>query len=218
MERRLALALLLLTAGAGLAVATETEVREFTLFVNNKHAGQSTISITRADDGTETMSAQVNLKVKHILGTYTYSYQGTEVWRGGRLLQLASQCNDDGKMFEVQANAEGDQIKVRVKGQERRLRGDVWTASYWKLPDARFYNQTVPVLDPDNGMDMNGRLEYVGISQVQIGGKAQNCYHFRVTGVPNTTELWYDGALRLVRQEFTEKGHRITVHLTGLRR
>src|SRR5262249_37772871 len=85
------------------ARAESTEQRVFTIQVAGKPAGDCQMTITRRDDGTETVSAQVNVRVKLIL-RYTFSYQGTEVWKNGRLLRLQSTCNDDGKRFEVNAS------------------------------------------------------------------------------------------------------------------
>ena len=56
------------------------------------------------------------------------------------------------------------------------------------------------------------------MQQLTLGGQAQNCYHFRVTGGPSPVDLWYDGGYRLVRQEFTVDSHRTAFSLSSLRR
>jgi hypothetical protein len=206
-------------ACAGRVAAAETEVREFTIHVDGKPAGQYSMTITKQDNGAESMSGQARVRVKHLLGTYTFTYQGTEQWQGGRLLELRSSTNDNGKRYEVHANAEGQGLRVRVNGGERLARAEVWPTTYWRLADARFHNQAVPVLDADTGKEMTGRLQYLGIVPVTLGQQPHNCYHFRVTGAgPSPIDLWYDGLYRLVRQEFSVEGHRTVFHLTGLRR
>ena len=42
--------------------------------------------------------------------------------------------------------------------------------------------------------------------------------HFRVTGGPTPIDLWFDRYYRLVRQEFTEAGHKMIVQLVNVRR
>ena len=91
------LVLLILTCPAARARAADTEVREFNIQVDGKQAGQYAMTITRHDDGSETMSGQASVRVKHVLGTYVYTYQGTERWKQGKLQELKSSCNDDGK-------------------------------------------------------------------------------------------------------------------------
>jgi hypothetical protein len=207
---------------AASAVAADTESRDFTIFVDGTASGQHHMTINRRDDGTVTMSAQANVRVKKVLITlYNYTYTGTEVWKegkDGRLLSLTSTSNDNGKRFDVQANPDSNGLRVRVNGQERLIRADAWTTTYWKLADARFHNQAVPLLDADTGKDFNGRLNYLGAEQISVTGQVQNCYHFRVTGGPNPVDLWYDAQHRLVRQEFTEDGHRTILQLAAIRR
>ncbi len=202
------------------ARAAETEQRVFSIHVGGKPAGDYRLTITRQDNGEEVVTAQAGVRVKAVLKTYTYTYQGTERWKDGRLLELRSSTSDDGKRFDVLATAEGNNLRVRVSGQTDRLtRWDVWPTSHWHLPDARFHNQGVPLLDADTGKEFTGQLQYLGIEAVTVGGQAQKCYHFRVLGAPaSPVDLWYDGAHRVVRQEFTVEGHRTVFQLTALRR
>src|SRR5262249_13124506 len=126
-------ALGLCAAATGAARASETEVREFAVEIDGKAAGQYLMTVTKQDDGVLSMQAQANITFQHVLGTYTYSFQGVEHWKEGRLLQLASKCNDDGKQTEVSAAADREVLRVKANGQERNCRWDVWTTSYWKL-------------------------------------------------------------------------------------
>lgn len=200
------------------AAAADTEVREFTVSVGGKPAGKAVMSMTRHDDGTETMTGQVEVTVRFLLFSHKYHYQGSEQWKDGRLLQLVSKTIDGKTRYEVQARAEGDGLRVSLNGKERILRWDVWTGSHWKLADKRFFNQAVPVLEVDSGKDFAGRLDYLGIVPVPLNGQPQNCHHFRLTGGQSPVDLWYDGAFRLVRQEFNVDKHRLEVQLSGLRR
>ena len=209
----------LLMAGATQrAAADETETRQFAVQVDGKPAGQYTMTITKSDGGVESMSAQANVRVKHLFGTYVYTYQGTESWKNGRLQQLQSNTSDDGKRFEVQVTAEGNALRVRANGQERTARADAWPTTHWKLLPSDYHNKAVTLIDADTGKEINGHLQYVGVQQLTLGGQAQSCYHFRVTGGPSPVDLWYDGGYRLVRQEFTVEGHRTAFYLSGLRR
>jgi hypothetical protein len=200
------------------ARAAETETREFAIHVDGKPAGQYAMTITKQDDGAEVMAVQASVRVKHLLGSYSYIYQGTEHWRDNRLVRMQSSTNDDGKRYQVQVTKEGSALRLRVNGRESLISADTWPSSYWRLPDARFHNKAIPLLDADCGKEMSGYLQYVGVQQLTVGGQPQNCHHFRVTGGPSPVDAWYDGSHRLVRQDFTVDGHRTQFSLTAVRR
>jgi hypothetical protein len=205
-------------AGGTQAAAAQTEVRDFAVVVDGKKAGNYQMTVTGQDDGSVVMTGKATIEVRYLVYKYRYSYSGREVWKSGRLIELASSCNDNGKAFNVTARAENDGLRVRVNGGERLTRADVWTTSYWSLPDAKFRNNNVPLLDADTGKDIKGRLSYVDTQQINVAGRIQNCDHYRVTGTPSPIDLWYDGQGRLVLQTFVEQGHRTTIQMTSLRR
>jgi hypothetical protein len=204
------------------AVENNAEVREFSITIDGRPSGQYRMTIARRDDGTVAMTGQASVLVKKVgVTVYHYTYAGTEMWKTGKdgqLLGMNSTSDDNGKKFEVQAAAEAGGLRVRVNGQPRLVRADVWTTTYWKLADARFHNQRVSLLDADTGKDYNGRLDYLGAEQLTVSGDTQTCHHFRVTGGPNPVDLWYDAQRHLVRQDFTEDGHRTIMQLVRVAR
>jgi hypothetical protein len=216
--RLLCVGLVVLLAGGTRAVAAETEVRYYAVSVDGKRAGQSTLNIHRQDDGTVTVGGSVDIRLRIFIKTVTYTYQGTEVWKAGRLHSLQSTCNDNGKNFQVTALAQPNGLSVTVNGQERMSRADVWTTSYWQLHDVKLANHPVPLLDADTGKAMNGYLQHLGTAQVSVGGQAVTCTRYRMTGGPSPVDLWFDGANRLVRQEFVEDGYRTVVELASVQR
>jgi hypothetical protein len=209
------LAAVLLLAGS--SQAAETEIRDFTITVDGKKAGSYQMTLTRSDDGTTTVTSQADVRVKVLVYTYTYSYRGTEVWKEGRLVKLESNTNDDGKRHAVVATADGANLRIKADGRERTTRPDVWTTSYWCLPDARLRKQNVPLLDCDTGAEINGTFRFVGTESIRVAGQAQKCTHYQVTG-KNKIDLWFDVGERLVREEFVEDRYRTVIDLTGIRR
>jgi hypothetical protein len=202
--------------------AADTETRDFSVHIDGKESGLYRMTIERRDDGTVSMAAQASIQVKKLgITVYRYTYAGTEVWKDGkerRLLGMTSSCDDNGKRYEVNVTTDANGLRVRVNGQERLVRADSWTMTYWKLPDARFHNQAVPLLDADTGKEFQGRLDYVGTEQLSVAGQVQTCYHFRVSGGPYPVEVWFDAQHRLVRQDFTEEGHRTILQFVTVRR
>lgn len=210
--RRLSLILVAMSAWTG-ALAAATETREFAILVAGKQAGDCTMTIVDADDGTTTMKAVVSVKVPGILFPYSYSCEVHETWRGDRLARAVAFSVENGRKTAVSVSAENDRVAVSVDGQRRNVTWDVWTASFWKLADRRFHNQEVPILEPDTGKDFKGKLDYVGVERIKVGAEVDDCYRFRVTGIPSPTDLWFDRHHRLVRQEFTDSGQKTIVQL-----
>jgi hypothetical protein len=205
-------ALLVASLPAG---AATVEYRDFTIQVDGKPAGYFRVTITEPGNGTIVMAGEANVKfVHHVVLTYQYSYRGTETWKGHRLLRLQSFANEDGKRLAVDAIAQDESLKING----RETKADVWTTTYWRLPEARFRNGSVTLLDADTGNLIEARVQSVGANALNVGGQMQNCAHYRVTGKDIQVDAWYDSQERLVRQESVEQGHRSVLELTGLRR
>lgn len=198
--------------------AADVETRDFQVLVDGKPAGEAHMTFQRQEDGTTIMSADTDVRVQIVpFFTYKYSYRGREVWKDGRLQRFDSTCTDDNKRYTVAAIAENDNLRLKVNDQERNVRGDVWLTSYWKKPDARLHNQTVPIIDADNGRDLSAQIVYVGVEERNVAGQMLQVHHYRLTGKVSA-DLWYDGADRLVRQDFVEQGHRTLIEMVRLRR
>ena len=198
--------------------AADTETREFHVYVDGKRAGGASMTIARADDGTTTVAADTEVRVTVLgLNAYKYSYRGKETWKGGKLQKFESTCNDDGKRYVINAAAGTDGVRLRVNNQERIVSADVWISSYWSRPDKQVLDRTIPIIDADTGRDLDAKVTYVGEEQLNIGGQAVNALHYKLSGKANA-DLWYDGADRLVRQEWVEDGHKTVVELNKLRK
>ncbi len=207
----------LLVLGAG-ARAADTEVREYSVSVDGKPSGKYTMTITKDDDGLVTMKCEAAVKVK-VLGVtgYSYVYGGVEIWRDGRLVALQSNCNDDGKQFKVRADRDGDNLKVTVNGQGKKVRGDVWLTTAWFLPEAKFRSGPVPLMEADDAKEFNGTMRPVSAGTMNVAGQAMTCSRYLLMS-SGPHDLWYDESERMVRQEWTESGHKTVMELTRVKR
>jgi hypothetical protein len=208
----------LLVAAAGPACAAEKETRDFTVTIDRKPAGKFSMTIARQDDGTVSVAVAANVRVSYLVYKYHYSYQGTEVWKNGRLLSLNSNSYDNGKSYLVAVTGESDALRVRVNGTEHKSRPDAWTTTYWHSPDPRFRNQKVPLLDADTGKDIISTLQFLGTDRIRVVGQDQDCSHYRIVGGGLQVELWYDPQERLVRETSIEDGHPTIMDLAQIRR
>jgi Family of unknown function (DUF6134) len=200
-----------------IAAAAEKETRIFTIKVDGRPAGDYQMTISRPDDHTFMIDARANVFVSYFLVKYRYSYHGTEVWKDGRLVYLSSKTNDDSKQFEVLAQPDGENLRVRVNRTEHLIRPDVWTTTYWSLPPVQFGTQAVALLDCDTGKELRGTMQYMGMQQLTLPGEVQNCPHYRLTGGVQV-ELWYDAQQRLVREVAVDDGHQVLLELARIDR
>ena len=201
--------------------ADDTEHRDYVIFVDGKEAGQSRITMIEKTDGTThvTATAKVRVKVVGLFTAFSYDVDSQETWKAGQLVSLKSVATEDGKTTRVEVTRTGEQLRVQINSAGgNNLRSDVWPSSYWKLADKRYHNKQVPILDSDTGNEYNGKLDYVGTEKLKVGSRLEDCYHFRVTGIPVPIDLWFDQYHRVVRQEFTDSGHRTIVQLIAVRR
>ena len=138
--------------------------------------------------------------------------------RDGKLLCVKCQSTENGKKTEVDISPLDKQLRARVNGVDRTVSAEVWTSSFWKLPEAKYHNKQLPVFEIDTGKEHQGQLQFVGKEQLTILNRLQEFYHFRYTGGSSPTDLWFDQYHRLVRQEFVESGQRTLVQLINIRR
>jgi hypothetical protein len=220
--RRWVLALLVLAAvaqGQSQPAGDTTEVRDFAVSVDGKQAGNTQIVITDRADGTTLVTTKANVQVKLFLN-YTYAYQGTEVWNKEQLVRLDGKCSDNAKKYSVHAELDTKENKLRVQANDKETltAPEVWSTSYWKLPPAKYHNKAVTLVDADRGDVIGGHLQYVETEERTVAGKAQKLYHFKVIGPNPAVDLWFDAYHRLVRQEFTDRGHRTVIELANVQR
>src|SRR5262249_13496352 len=130
-RQRLPMALLIGTGicvmGDSMARAAEKETRTFVITIDNKPAGTYSLTIRRPDERTFIVESRAEVSVSKFFIKYKYTYQGTEWWRDNRLVRLNSKTNDDGKQFDVLAQAEGEMLRVEVNGRQHTIsQPDVW--------------------------------------------------------------------------------------------
>src|SRR5207253_186849 len=128
------------------------------------------------------ISAEASISVRmYLVKTYTYAYSGPEIRKAGRLQELKSNANDDARALEVTAWATVDGLMVWNGNMQRPTKGDVWTTTYWRLPDAALRNGLLHLLDADTGKDLYGTLQFIDWQEFNVVGQKQKCSHYRLT-------------------------------------
>jgi Family of unknown function (DUF6134) len=203
---------------AALARAAETEQREFTILVDGKDAGRSSMNISVENDGTTVVTANAQVKTTHLLIQTSFKVDSTEWWKADKLTALKSSAVDNGRKTEISATSDGTRLSIKLNQRDLVGSPDAWPSSFWKLPDPRFHNKSIPVLETDTGKEYLCQLQYIGTEQLTFINQPQSCYHFKITGGPYPVDAWFDRYHRLVRQEFVDSGHKVIVQLISLKR
>src|SRR5947207_5006644 len=131
------------------APAASVDTRQFAVLVDGKPAGECRVTYTSGDDGSLRVAGSAAVRVRHLLGTYHYNFDGTELWKGDRLQRLSCASNDDGTKCALQAVAASSGLRLVVNGKESQTRGDVWTTTWWHLPADAGRESARAVLDVD---------------------------------------------------------------------
>lgn len=203
------------------AAAEISEVRDYAVYVAGKHVGYSQLIITDRDDGSTVVTNRAHAEVNFIFGiNFTFSYQGSELWKDYRLKWLNGVGKESNKTYKVSGEYDPRRRMFRliVNGRESYIPEDVWTSVFWRLPKVKQRVQAVKVLKTAHGTIEEGQLQYVGSVEMDVAGKKQTCYHFRIVGAKKTINAWFDAQHRLVRNEFVETGRQVSIVLTNIRR
>jgi len=208
---------LCLVGSAAVGRAADIETRDFAVFVGSKAAGEVHMTIHKQDANTTSVRVDTDIKVQQGLLTYKYSFRGVEVWKDRRLVRLESTTDDNAKRYAVAAASDGKEIKVKSNGVEISTKPETWSSTYWTLPELKLRENNLTILDADNGKLLEAKLAYVATEKHKIAGQEVSLNHYRLTGSVNV-DLWYDGHDRLVRQEWTEQGHKAILILVRVRR
>lgn len=214
--RARAVAVAVVVAVAAPAGAAADEARTFDVTVDGKPGGTYTISTATAADGTETTTVAAAVKVKTLVGNYTYELNSTEVWKNGRLVALSSKANDDGKRHTVVVVAAERGLKVTAGKESRLVGADVITSTGGRPPAADKVRNAV-VLDTEDGSETVARIEPLGACRVTVGGKVIDGKKFKLTGKDLAAEWWFDAAGKVIHQEMKWDGHAVVLELVGVK-
>src|SRR5262245_10032843 len=75
----------------------DKEIREFSILVDGKESGQSTMTIIAKDDGTTEMTASAAVKIRRLIFSYSFSIDSKEVWKNDKLVGMQNLSEEDGK-------------------------------------------------------------------------------------------------------------------------
>jgi hypothetical protein len=182
------------TALASPAFASATANRTFRIIRDGSDIGTHTLDASLTPDGFQ-IDITIRIAVK-ILGVTAYRYEldNREIWKGGQLVSLSSQVNDDGTDDFAKASRRDGKLMIEGSAYSGPASSDLVTTSYY----TKAFHSRTPWISTQTGT----------LLKVQIGtGKAGDWVS--VTG-DLETNLQYDANGEWVGCEFDAGGETAT--------
>lgn len=193
-------------------VATDGAVIDFTVLRKGKPFGSHVLTFERGDDGALEVTTDVDLQVKFgPITAFRYRLDSVEQWIDGQLVGLNGKSNNDGRKGEVQAELEGEQLRVDSTKFEGALPLGTIPSSHWNRLQV-YQNQ---MLSTETGEVLDIEVEIVGEDTVKVGEEMVEATHYRLKS-DLTVDLWYDGQSRWVKLAFDVRGQSIEYALNAL--
>ncbi|MBS0201683.1 MAG: hypothetical protein JSS49_02200 [Planctomycetes bacterium] len=203
-------------------LAAEPEVvsrhtREFKVSVDGRVRGTQTMTFSRRSDGSEIMQGETEVVLNFVVYRYRYASTGKEIWKDGRLIQLANESDYNGDKYVIHGSATKQALHYEVNGESQQAPGDIWAASYWREPDPRRVGKKVRLLDSDKGRQLIATLEKREPETITVESTPIKASHYNLDGDVEV-DVWYDKQGFIVRQESVESGHKTLLELAKIQR
>ena len=183
---------------------TEPQDLAFKIVRDGEEVGQHRIAFRR-EDGSLLVQSRLEIEVKLLWVTaYRYEQTRSEVWRGRKLVELASVANDDGTFYDIEGRAGPNGMRVTSgrSGNSWTLPPDSVPASYWNVSMVTAKGR--PLVDAQSGTILDATVKTIGRERVKVGGQDVVATHYRL-GAEQPRDLWYDAQGRWVKMR--AKGH-----------
>ncbi|MFO1070189.1 MAG: DUF6134 family protein [Geminicoccaceae bacterium] len=155
---------------------------------NGSPIGWHRILLRRDGDRIDT-EIEIDLAVKLAFVTlYSYRHRNREQWSGDRLVGFASETDDNGEPFRVEARAEGE--RIAVNGAAGTVEAPLGTAptTWW----SRRFVEPGRWIDTQKGGLLSSSVEAAGRDRIVAAGRMTEADRFVVSGDLDL-ELWYAG-------------------------
>jgi hypothetical protein len=172
---------------------------EFNIVREGVVVGQHRVTFHQ-DNERLVVRSELKIEVK-VLSVTAYRYQQTrsEVWRGPKLIALASVADDDGTPYNIKGQAGPDGIRVTSGGKSWTLPADSVPASYWNVS---MVTAKGPLIDAQSGRILDAKVSKIGEETIEAGGKEIVATHYRL-GAERPRDIWYDTHGRWVKMRAT---------------
>lgn len=175
----------------------------FDVFRNGSPIGRHRLSFARSGEnaGDLTVRVDIDLVVTFArIPIYRYRHRNTETWRGGDLVSVTTETDDDGTAHFVEAARNRRAVEIESSTGFYQAPLDIIPTSYW---DRRIVARTL-LLNTQNGKLLRVDVTPLGEERVSVGKMSRAAQRYRVAG-DLRLDLWYDDSDELVKLSFTDR-------------
>lgn len=182
----------------------------FEVDLDGRPIGEHALTFERQLDDSLKVAIDIDLNVK--FGPFTifaYSHVNRTEWRGGQLVSLQSETDDNGTRHRVQAISDSGGLRIVANNQAAiSTAPSVLPSTYWMAATVRQSR----LINSQTGELLEVTVERVGDEPVTGPAGTIQATHYRMKG-DLEIDLWYDDSSVLVGLAFVARGARVTYRL-----
>lgn len=184
-------------------------VLDFAILRNGEQIGRHVFRFERRGDPTIVrIVAEVDYRIAFI-PFYIFRHSASETWRGGKLVAMSAQTNDNGDDYTVALAEDGGEGELSVNDETVSVALPLRPASLWS--NAQLGAQKL--LDPADGEVMSVSVAAAGEDTISVRDRTIKAFRYEMTGDFQRC-LWFDEDNVLVQVLFAgEDGSEIRYRL-----
>lgn len=177
----------------------------FTVTRNGAPIGTQSIHFSKKGD-TLKVDLKTRIKVKVLFITaYTFTFDGTETWKDGKLVALEDHTNDNGDKVDVSVVKKDGKLLMTSGGKTQGVPADIIPTTWWN----KDLVESKEMLDVLTGKIAKVSFKKLGHEHIYVGGKQADAVHYAVSGDIDR-DIWFGrDSDSIVMQSLKKKGDTI---------
>ena len=166
-------------------MASSTPIN-FTAFRNGSRFGYHNVSFVE-NEGRLRVDIEISFDYKlAFIPLYRYRHRNREIWADGRLIEIATETDDNGTDYRVEGRAENDRLLVDGSAGKLDLPGNTVPTSYWNEDAVK----RGAWLDTQNGKLVRSNVTPKEAAPFSVEGEPVEARAYELEG-DITCTLWY---------------------------
>lgn len=167
--------------------------------------GSHSVTFEAGEGNALIANTKINLKAG--LGPITvfrYDHTASEIWKGGQLVEVSGEVNDDGSRGSMEATRNGNGLDVEGTLFSGKAPADIIPASHWNYAQT----QTAQLLSTEDGEIYDVKVIPKGRETIEAAGQTIEANRYLLDSDLDV-DLWYDDQGRWVKLAFEARGQQI---------
>jgi hypothetical protein len=198
------------TAFASPRTAAGTQPTVFSILHDGTEIGRHSVTYRQIGD-TLHVDIAIDIEIRVLfIPVFRYRHRNSETWRGGRLISMRTETDDNGTAYWVEARATDDGLAVETPETRYLAPADTMPTSYW----SKDTTGKATLLDTQRGRLVEVSVSPEGIQQIATSDGTVEAKRYDMAGDLELS-LWYTPAGRWVKTAFSVRGADIEYRLNA---